>query len=230
MQATANVWIEISGYLACLLVFLTFYMKTMIPLRLVGIGSNIAFMAYALGDGIFPIFILHATLLPLNCSRLVEVRALVGSVREACLGDLTMEWLIPLLRHRTARAGDVLFHKGDKAEDVYLVLAGSVRMADLGVAVGPGAVVGEIGIFAPTGQRMDTAVCETDVKLGVIENDKITQLYYQNPTFGFYLIRLIIQRLQDDYAKLCKATRARSPAVSSDGQPARTALLGGRHA
>jgi hypothetical protein len=215
MPAIANTaWVEISGYFACLLVFLTFYMKTMIPLRLAAIGSNVAFMTYALGDSLFPIFILHATLLPLNCARLAEMRTLVGRVRDASLGDLSMEWLIPLLRHRTARAGDVLFHKGDKAEDMYLVLAGSVRLADLGLAVGPGAVVGEIGIFAPSGQRMDTAVCETEVKLGVIENDKITQLYYQNPTFGFYLIRLIIQRLQDDYAKLRKATCARSAATA----------------
>jgi hypothetical protein len=205
---TNTAWVEISGYVACLLVFLTFYMKTMIPLRLIGIASNVAFMTYAFGDGLIPIFILHATLLPLNCVRFVEMRALVERVRDTSLGELSMEWLVPLMRHRTARAGDVLFHKGDKAEDMYLVLAGSVRLADLGVAVGPGAVVGEIGIFAPSGQRMDTAVCETEVKLGVIENDKITQLYYQNPTFGFYLIRLIIQRLQDDYAKLCKAACA----------------------
>jgi CRP/FNR family transcriptional regulator, cyclic AMP receptor protein len=42
-------WIELSGYLASALVFLTFYMKTMIPLRVVGILSNVAFMTYGLG-------------------------------------------------------------------------------------------------------------------------------------------------------------------------------------
>ena len=33
-------WIELSGYLASALVFLTFYMKTMIPLRMCEICSN----------------------------------------------------------------------------------------------------------------------------------------------------------------------------------------------
>ena len=45
-------WVELSGYLASALVFLAFYMKTMIPLRVVGILSNVAFMTYGLG-GVF---------------------------------------------------------------------------------------------------------------------------------------------------------------------------------
>ncbi len=35
---------EIAGYLAAMLVFLTFYMKTMIPLRIIGICSNCMFI------------------------------------------------------------------------------------------------------------------------------------------------------------------------------------------
>jgi CRP/FNR family cyclic AMP-dependent transcriptional regulator len=65
-------WIELAGYLASALVFLTFYMKTMIPLRVVGILSNVAFMTYGLGGRLYPVFILHAILLPLNCIRLVR--------------------------------------------------------------------------------------------------------------------------------------------------------------
>ena len=37
---------EIAGYLAAVLVFLTFYMKTMIPLRIIGICSNCMFIIY----------------------------------------------------------------------------------------------------------------------------------------------------------------------------------------
>ena len=53
---------------------------------------------------------------------------------------------------------------------------------------------------------MDTAVCETDAELGVIDNDKVLQLYYQNPTFGLYLIKLVSQRLLHDYGKLHAAS------------------------
>ena len=34
------------GYIAALLVFMTFWMKTMVPLRLAGLASNVFFIAY----------------------------------------------------------------------------------------------------------------------------------------------------------------------------------------
>jgi hypothetical protein len=35
---------------------------------------------------------------------------------------------------------------------------------------------------------MDTAICETEVDLGVMATDKVLELYHQNRRFGFYLI------------------------------------------
>ena len=74
-------WLVIAAWVASLLVFSTFFMKTMIPLRVVGIASNVAFMSYALvglAYGVFgrlyPILVLHACLLPLNVIRLRQVR------------------------------------------------------------------------------------------------------------------------------------------------------------
>jgi hypothetical protein len=52
---------------------------------------------------------------------------------------------------------------------------------------------------------MDTAICETDGELGVIADEKVLQLYYQNPTFGFYLVKLVTHRLLDDYSKSQRA-------------------------
>jgi CRP-like cAMP-binding protein len=100
---------------------------------------------------------------------------------------------------------------------MYLLLAGSVRIANIGVTAGPGAVLGEIGIFAPSGKRMDTAICETDVELGVIDHSRIVQLYYQNPKFGFYLIRLVIQRQEENYARLLQMS---APPSTKDPPPA----------
>ena len=195
-------WIELSGYLASALVFLTFYMKTMIPLRLVAILSNVAFMTYGLGDHLYPVFILHAILLPLNCLRLLQMRTLIQNVRTATEGELSMEWLVPMMRRHQYAKGDVLFRRGDPATELYVVLGGSLRLVDLAVELGPGTVLGEIGIFAPTRQRMDTAICETEVDLGVMAIDKVLELYHQNRRFGFYLIRLVSQRLLEDYASL----------------------------
>ena len=63
---------QIIGYIASGLVFATFRMKEMIPLRVTAICSNIAFTAYGLSLGLAPIWVLHVVLLPLNAWRLAQ--------------------------------------------------------------------------------------------------------------------------------------------------------------
>ena len=194
-------WVEVIGYVASVLVFCTFYMKTMIPLRVVGILSNVAFMTYAAGGRIHPVLILHAILLPLNCVRLIQMQTLIKKVRDAAKGDCSMEWLIPYMQSRTLEKG-VLFRKGDAADEMYMLLKGSIRLKDVGVTIHPGTVIGEIGIFAPSRQRTDTAICESDVEVATISNDRVRQLYHQNPKFGFYLINLVTDRLLQNFSKV----------------------------
>lgn len=188
-------WVNAAGYGASLLVFSAFYMKAMIPLRAIAIASNVAFVVYGFGHGLYPVLILHALLLPLNCLRLRQMLELVRRARAASLGDLSFEWLAPLMTRRTFRAGEVLFRIGEPARSMFLILRGSVRVAEIGVSLGPGSVVGEIGLFAPDSCRTGTALCETDVEVGSISDDKVLQLYYQNPTFGLHLMRLVIGRM-----------------------------------
>jgi hypothetical protein len=63
------------GYLASILVFAAFGMKEMVRLRIVAMGSNIAFIVYGLSLGLTPVWLLHALLLPLNVWRLVQATA-----------------------------------------------------------------------------------------------------------------------------------------------------------
>jgi CRP/FNR family cyclic AMP-dependent transcriptional regulator len=146
-------WVEGIGYLASLLVFCTFYMKTMIPLRCVAIASNVVFMTYGLTGRVYPVFVLHAVLLPLNLRRLQQMRTLIRRVREASRGELSMEWLIPLMTRQKLAAGHVLFRRGDPASSMYLILEGSVRITEPDVVLGPGTLVGEMGVFAPDNRR-----------------------------------------------------------------------------
>jgi hypothetical protein len=60
------------GRLHCFFVcFLTFYMKDMVPLRVVALCSNVAFLIYAGMLHLAPIFILHSALIPINAGRLL---------------------------------------------------------------------------------------------------------------------------------------------------------------
>jgi hypothetical protein len=67
--------IDALGFLAAGLVFGTFYMKAMVPLRLMALCSNVAFIAYAMGLGLKPVLALHAALLPVNAWRLWQARS-----------------------------------------------------------------------------------------------------------------------------------------------------------
>ena len=63
---------ELIGYLASLLVLMTFCMSGMVALRALAIASNVAFIAYAVLVGISPVLVLHALLLPMNAYRLLQ--------------------------------------------------------------------------------------------------------------------------------------------------------------
>jgi CRP/FNR family transcriptional regulator, cyclic AMP receptor protein len=170
---TETTMLEFVGYLAAGLVFATFYMKTMIPLRLVGITSNITFLVYSWFANVVPLFVLHSALLPLNVWRLMQIRALLREVRKVAVGDLPLESLLPFMSPRRAEAGEVLFHRGDAAGEMFHLLSGAVRLEELGITLGPGAILGEISMFAPRRERTGTAVCDTDVELLSITADKV---------------------------------------------------------
>jgi CRP/FNR family cyclic AMP-dependent transcriptional regulator len=67
-------WVDLAGYIASSLVFLTFYMRGMIPLRLIALCSNVAFLVYACTLHLLPIVILHGALIPVNICRLMAAR------------------------------------------------------------------------------------------------------------------------------------------------------------
>ena len=193
---------ELVGYLASALVFATFYMKTMMPLRAVAIASNVAFISYGYVGGMAPILILHVALLPLNLWRLHQTRQLVKKVRLATEGDLSFDWLIPHMSYRSFAAGDTIFRKGDSARELFLITAGTVRLTELRVQVGKGSMVGEIGVFSPHKSRIATAVAVTRVDVMAIAEDRVIALYNDNREFGFYLVSLITKRLVANFEEL----------------------------
>jgi CRP/FNR family cyclic AMP-dependent transcriptional regulator len=191
------VLVVIAAWVAALLVFSSFFMKTMVPLRLVAITSNVAFISYALLGlryGIFgrvyPILVLHSSLLPLNVVRLREIKRLIKTVSQASSGE-ALASLIPYMTSETHRRGDILFSKGDPADKLYVLERGSVCLPEVGRQFSDGDVFGEVGLFAPRGVRSVSAVCNDDCRLHAIAKEKVLELYYQDPRFGLFLIRLV---------------------------------------
>jgi len=191
------VLIVIAGWLSAVLVFSSFFMKTMVPLRTVAVCSNISFITYALlglkygvFGRVYPILVLHAALLPLNVVRLRQQKGLIRAVREAS-EDETIRALVPYMQTEMRAAGAVLFRKGDPADRLYIVQHGRVRLPEIGKVMTDGEVFGEVGLFAPQHRRTTSATCAGDCRLHTITRDKVLELYYQDPQFGFVLIRLV---------------------------------------
>jgi CRP/FNR family transcriptional regulator, cyclic AMP receptor protein len=56
-------------------------------------------------------------------------------------------------------------------------------------------LVGEMGFLAPDNRRTQTLECVEDSEVLTISYDELRQLYFQNPEFGFYFLRLTSERL-----------------------------------
>ena len=206
-------YVQLFGYIASALVLATFWQKAPLRLRKVGVASNLAFITYGLTAHLIPLTILHAILLPLNITRLIDLQRLTRKVQHALTGDLSMDWLRPFMRPRNFSAGDFLFRKGDPQTDVFYVLAGTIRLTEIDVAVQPGELLGEMGVFSPTHDRSLSAECETDVEVLCMSTEELLKLYYQDTRFGFYLVRLITKRLLQDSQILGKIISERTEHV-----------------
>jgi hypothetical protein len=193
---------DIAGYVASALMLSTFGTRTMIPLRILGICSSIAFLAYGYLEDLVPILVLHCLMLPTNVWRLVQILRLSRRIHETAQGDLPIDRLLPLMSKREVKAGEVLFRKGDLADEAYYLLDGSVRFEEIGSEVGSGALFGEIGVFSPHNERMATAVCQTDGRVLVITANDMMRLYFQSPAIGYHVLQLVIRRMIENVSRI----------------------------
>ena len=176
---------EVSGYVAAVLVFMTFYMKTMIPLRIVGICSNCAFIMYGYLDGLYPVLILHLILLPLNGLRLREMLKLIKRVREATGGDPNMDWIKPFTSTRHVQPGEKVFHKGEPGGDMFAVMSGHFRLVETGIELKARDVVGEFALLTRKHNRTQTLECTEAGILLQITMDRLNSCFFRTPDLDF---------------------------------------------
>jgi hypothetical protein len=186
--------VDVIGYIAGALVLATFYLQTMLKLRMVAICSNIAFITYGALTHAVPILVLHTLLLPLNVTRLLQMKRLIRRIVASAHADKSLAPMIPFMRISLLPADTVLFARGDPADTLYYVIKGQLTAVTHKVDMGPGSVIGEIGVFMPTHTRSDTVVCKTDVELGSITAAKARVLFFEHPEFAAFLTRIIAER------------------------------------
>ncbi|MFZ2649025.1 MAG: cyclic nucleotide-binding domain-containing protein [Burkholderiaceae bacterium] len=192
-----------SAAVASALTIISSFLRLMVPLRWLAVGSNVGFFSYGLLYPSLPMMALHGLLLPINIYRAIEMIKLTRRVtRAAARGDLSGVWLKPYMKRRDLKAGTVLFNKGDPADLLYFLAEGRIELVEIGVSVPPGAIFGEIAFFSPDRRRTLTARCAERCRVLTIGESDLHQLYFQNPSFGFELVGLIAGRLSADIQRL----------------------------
>ena len=192
------------GYAAVVSSVLTCAMKTMIPLRVVSMVCNSFFIVYGLFGAVYPTLLLNLILLPLNSLRLLQMQRLIRDVEAAAsYGDTSIDWLPavhgppfrPQGRYRVpARARS-------PTRCIYSV-SGRYRLREMELEIPNGQVFGELGLLSPSNLRTQTVECTEDGEVLAATYLQVRELYFQNPQFGFYFLRLTSERLFQNIERL----------------------------
>jgi len=180
----------------------TLLTQTMVPLRVANMIGCVCFAGFGALAGDVKTLLLYLLLLPINALRLRQMLRLVKKARDATQGDTSMEWLKPFMTERKYRKGDILVKKGDPADEMFLTVTGHFLVKEIGVELPPGRLMGELGFLSPNNRRTATVECIKDGHVLTITYEKLLEIYFQNPQFGYYFLVLTSQRLLENIARL----------------------------
>jgi CRP/FNR family cyclic AMP-dependent transcriptional regulator len=179
------------------------FVRTMVPLRALTVGSNLLLLVGALFAREPANVILYLLLCPINTWRLLEIRRITREVESATgKGDFSGLWLRPYMTAKKLKKGSTLFAKGDSAGAIFLLVRGDMELVEIGKKVPRGELFGEISMFSPDRKRTLTARCNTSCLVLSISEDVFKQLYFQEPKFAFQISNLITHRLGADIDRL----------------------------
>src|ERR1700758_4955131 len=193
----------------------TLLTQTMVPLRVANMIGCAFFAIFGALSGAITTFLLYLLMVPINAWRLRQMLALVKKARSATQGDTSMEWLRPFMTQRGYRKGDILMKKGDPADEMLLTVTGKFRVIEIDVELPPGQLMGELGFLTPDNRRTATVECIEDGHVLTITYEKLLEIYFQNPQFGYYFLVLTSHRLLENIARL-EANVAQNKSAQQD--------------
>ncbi len=179
----------------------TLLTHTMVPLRVANMIGCVFFAGFGALAGDVKTLLLYLLMVPINAIRLRQMLTLIKKARAASQGDTSMEWLKPFMTDRKYRKGDVLFKKDDAANEMFLTVTGKFLVTEINVSIPPGRLMGELGFLTPSNRRTATVECTEDGHVLTITYEKLLEIYFQNPQFGYYFLVLTSQRLLENLGR-----------------------------
>lgn len=205
---------------ASVFVVATATMRTMIPLRVLSILTHLVLIAITIPAQNYLFIGVQAVMLGVNGYRLHQMLKLVRDVRQSVTSDLSMDWLKPFMTKRKCGAGEVLFYKDEKADNMLYIVSGRFRLVESGIELPVGAIVGELGMLTPSNTRTQTLECVEPGMILSVGYKTVEELYVQNPAFGFYFLKLVSARLFQNLDTLDQRLAQQTAAVTASSSAA----------
>jgi CRP-like cAMP-binding protein len=201
--AVANVtFANILALAGGIFLLMTFVVRTIALMRVLCIFSIIFFLGSAALAYSVPKFLMYLLALPINVIRLVQIRNVVKRARVATQGALSMDWLKPFMTPRTYLKGEVLFRKGDPGTEMFQTVSGKFLVTEIGIEISAGRMLGELGFISPDNKRTQSVECIETGDVLTISYDRLLEIYFENPEFGYFFLRLVSDRLLQNHARL----------------------------
>ena len=205
-------WPYLFGFAGATLIIASYWMQGIMRLRIFAIVANVFGMIYGFFEPSPVAAVQNLISLPVNIARLRELKRLIASLARASSGDLSMDWLRPFMRRRAFETGEVVFGKGDAADCVYVAASGAYRLIETNIEIGVGQMVGEMGLVSDTHVRTQGLECIESGELLVATYAQIEGMFYANPEFGFFFLKLVSRRFLQNIARLEAELEKRPPA------------------
>lgn len=135
-------------------------------------------------------------------NRLKLTETMLSGIRKVIAGiygherdEYSFKWLIEYMEQELYKNGEYIFHKGDRACKLYYINYGQLRLVEINKVIEGQNIVGEMGILSADKIHSLTAVSCGNLTLYSMEEDKLIELLYKDPSLLFELIHVSINRL-----------------------------------
>ena len=83
-----------------------------------------------------------------------------------------------------------------------LTVTGNFLVKEIGVELPPGRLMGELGFLSPNNRRTATIECIEEGHVLTVTYEKLLEIYFHNPQFGYYFLVLTSQRVLENISRL----------------------------
>ena len=114
----------------------------------------------------------------------------IKKARLSAARDPLTETLRPFMTPRVYQRGEVVFHQGDLAKEMFLIATGKFLVTEMDVELPPGRFFGELGFFAPGNRWTMSVECIEGGHLLSLTYEELLKLFLQKPEIGYYSLAL----------------------------------------